>query len=53
MSFPRGYHLAAAEEQNIKSYYLSKKELNEKYIIELESWDGLLRVINLVKMLEK
>lgn len=50
MSFPRGYHLATAEEQNIKPYYLSHKELDEEYIVELESWDGNpLRVTNLEK----
>ncbi|AZP05403.1 type IV toxin-antitoxin system AbiEi family antitoxin domain-containing protein [Jeotgalibaca ciconiae] len=50
MSFPRGYHLVSAEQQSIKPYYLSSKELDEEYVVELNSWDSNpLRVTNLEK----
>lgn len=50
MSFPRGYHLVDAKEQNIKSYYVSKNETNDEYLEVVDSWDGNpLRVTNLEK----
>lgn len=50
LSFPRGYHLFNAKEQNIKPYYMEKSELNDEYIDEIDSWDSNpLRVTNLEK----
>jgi len=50
ISFPRGYHLNNAEEQNIKSYYVSKYNLTDEYVEVMNSWDSNpLRVTNLEK----
>lgn len=50
ISFPRGYHLGNAKDQNIKPYYLSEKELNNNFIQDVKTWDGnIVRVTNLEK----
>ena len=50
VSFPRGYHLFNANEQNIKPYYVAKSELEDEYIETIDSWDSNpLRVTNLEK----
>lgn len=50
ISFPRGYHLGNANDQNIKPYYLSEKELNNDFFQDVKTWDGnIVRVTNLEK----
>src|SRR5699024_5202773 len=50
VSFPRGYHLFNAKEQNIKPYYVEKSELEDEYIETIDSWDSNpLRVTNIEK----
>ncbi|AOF48789.1 hypothetical protein [Tetragenococcus halophilus] len=50
ISFPKGYHLTNASKQNIKSHYISKKELTDEYIDVVESLDSNpLMVTNLKK----
>lgn len=42
--------LVSAEQQSIKPCYLSSKELDEEYVVELNNCDGSpLRVTNLEK----
>ncbi|AOF49702.1 type IV toxin-antitoxin system AbiEi family antitoxin domain-containing protein [Tetragenococcus halophilus] len=50
VSFPRGYHLISAKEQNIKPYYVSANDLTSEYVDVVDSWDSNpLRVTNLEK----
>lgn len=50
VSFPRGYHLNSAQDQNIDPYYVSKNELTDEYVDLVDSWDSNpIRVTNLEK----
>ena len=50
ISFPRGYHLTNAKDQNIRPHYLPEKELKDKYVTEVDSWDrNPIKVTNLEK----
>lgn len=50
ISFPLGFNLRNAEDQNIKPYYLSENELNNDFFQDVKTWDGnIVRVTNLEK----
>lgn len=50
ISFPRGYNLMNAKAQQIRPYYVSKKEMSDEYFISMDSWDANpIRVTNLEK----
>lgn len=52
VSFPKGYHLINAKEQNIKPHYVPENELNNEYIEVVNSWDSNpVKVTNLEKAL--
>lgn len=50
ISFPKGYHLKSAKENNIKAYYVCKKALDDTYVETIASWESnLIRVTTLEK----